>query len=130
MITDRFTMNGYLWKIRFVNPDDPELVDRTNILRVATTNPKDLVINLSNQLRGDFLMTVLVHELGHCALWSFGLLREIHRMTYPEYWIDMEEYFCNFLADYGLKVFKIAYKTIGYDAWKKIPPALEHVLSA
>lgn len=125
MITDRFTMNGYLWKVRFVDHNIPELVDRTDTLRVATTNPKTLTVSLSEELKGDFLMTVFIHELGHCALWSFGLMQKIHKMVLPEYWIDMEEFICNFLADYGFQVFKIAYKTMGYEGWKKIPEAFE-----
>lgn len=129
MTADRFTMNGYLWKVRFVDQNSPELVDRTGRLRVATTNPANRTISLSVALTGDFLMTVLIHELGHCALWSFGLLEQIHRMVYPEYWVEMEEFICNFLADYGLRVFKIAFKTMGYDAWKIIPEAFERYIA-
>lgn len=121
-------MNGYQWRVRFVLPNNPMLVDRTNILRVATTDPKLKVVFLSAQLRGDALLTVFLHELGHCALYSFGLLDDIHRMVRPEYWIDMEEFICNFLADYGLRIFKIAFRTIGYDAWKLIPTEFERYI--
>lgn len=122
---DHFTMNGDLWRVRFVDADDYMLVDRTGTLTVATTDPDTLTVNLSKELQGDFLMTVFIHELGHCALWSFGFLTQIRRMVKPEYRIDMEEFICNFLADYGMKIFKIAYKSMGYAAWKKIPEAFE-----
>lgn len=121
MAADRFYMNGYLWKIRFVEPDDQELVDRTGELKVATTDPKTLTVNLSNELRGDFLMTVFIHELGHCALFSFGFLDKIRKMVYPDYRIEMEEFICNFLSDFSLQIFKIAYSKMGYNAWKQIP---------
>lgn len=130
MITDHFTMNGYLWKVRFVESNDPMLVDRTNTLTVATTDPSTLTVYLSTNLYGDFLMTVFIHELGHCALTSFGLLDRIRKWVYPEYWVDMEEFICNFLADYGMKVFKIAYKVMGYDAWKIIPAEFERYIAA
>ena len=123
-------MNGDLWKVRFVEPDDQMLVDRTGTLTVATTDPKTLTVFLSLQLRGDFLMTVFIHELGHCALYSFGLLPRIHKMVYPEYWVDMEELICNILADYGLKVFKIAYKKMGYRAWEVIPYEFERYIAS
>lgn len=125
MITDRFTMNGYLWKVRFVDHNSSDLVDRTGILRVATTDPETLTVSLSEELRGDFLITVLIHELGHCALWSFGLLQRIHKMTRPEYWIDMEEFICNFLADFGYNIYKTAFRILGYDAWRIIPIEFE-----
>lgn len=118
-------MNGYSWKIRFVPHDSPMLVDRTGTLTVATTDPRTLTLYLSEELSGDFLMTVLIHELGHCALYSFGFLRRIQRMVLPEYRIEMEEFICNFLADYGFRIFEIAYQTLGYDAWKLIPRELE-----
>lgn len=123
-------MNGDLWKVRFVNPHDDMLVDRTNTLTVATTDPITKTVFLSSQLSGDFLMTVFIHELGHCALYSFGLISMIHEMVYPEYWIKMEEFICNFLADYGLKIFRIAYKTMGYNAWRLIPSEFEKYIAA
>lgn len=122
---DSFVMGQTHWDVYLVAPNDPKLVDRTGKLTVATTDPKDFSICLSSDLYGDFLMTVFIHELGHCALWSFGLLPRIHDWTYPKHWIDMEELICNILADYGLWIYKTAFQTLGYEAWKKIPSELE-----
>ncbi len=123
-------MNGYIWRIKFVNPNSPNLVDRTRQLRVATTDPKDFCIYLSEDLKGDFLIKVLVHELGHCVMVSFNLIDEIHRMVYPEYWIEAEEWICNYIADYGMKIFNIAYSILGnYKAWEVIPHELEKMVS-
>lgn len=119
-------MNGYSWKIRFVRANSPMLVDRTRTLTVATTDPVTHTVYLSDYLKGKFLITVLIHELGHCALYSYDLLREIHRMTKPKYWVDMEEFICNFLADYGQELFNVAYSSLGYDAWKVIPAAFDN----
>lgn len=125
-----FVMNGYLWHVRRVLSNSPLLIDRTDRLTVATTDTETLTVNLSSQLEGDFLIRVLLHELGHCALFSYGLLDEIHKMVYPEYWIDAEELICNIIADYGLKIFTSAYKIMGYDAWQIIPPEFEKLLAA
>lgn len=127
---DSFSMNGYLWHVKFVNPYSLKLVDRTRILRVATTDPNDLCIYLSEELKGDFLIRVFIHELGHCVMFSFNLIEELHRMVYKEYWIEAEEWVCNFIADYGMKVFKIAYSIIGnYNAWIFVPKELEKIVS-
>lgn len=130
MNNDRFSMNGYSWKIKFVKGHNPMLVDRTGKLTVATTDPESTTVYLSESLSGDFLMTVFIHELGHCALYSFGILKEIHRMVYPKYWVDMEELICNFLADFGLRIFRIAFSKMGYDAWRMIPSELEKMFAA
>lgn len=124
-----FILNGYYWQIKFVDPTDPMLVDRTGIRTVATTDPKAKCVYLSSTLQGDFLTRVLIHELGHCALVSFNLTDDIRKMVRPQYWIDAEEWVCNFIADYGLKIFKIAYSVLGEDAWTLIPYELEKFIS-
>lgn len=107
-----FYMNGYLWLVEFVDPDDPVLVDRTNKLRVATTDPTALIIYLSSQLNGDFLKRVFLHELGHAVMISYNMLEELHRMVKPRYWVEAEEWICNFVADYGSSIFEIAYSIL------------------
>lgn len=121
-----FHMNGYHWRVRFVPKDSYELVDRTNTYRVATTDPKTLCIYLSNELYGSFLKHVFVHELGHCAMWSYNLLDDIHQMVKPQYWIDVEEWICNFIADYGLMIFDIANQLgFGQNAMILVPSEIE-----
>lgn len=127
MVTDRFKMNHDSWQVRFVDPDSQMLVDRTGILTIATTDPPAKTVYLSNQLQGDFLITVFIHELGHCALYSFGFLERIQRWVKPQYQIKMEEFICNFLADYGMMIFKTAFSTLGYNAWKIIPGEFEKI---
>lgn len=126
---NQFTMNGYLWQIVFVDPYDPMLVDRTDALTVATTDPTTLTVYISNELSGEFLTHVLIHELGHCAIFSFDLLYDIHRMVKPKYWVEAEEWVCNFIADYGAKIFSIAYSVLGDDAWIFIPYELERLIA-
>ncbi len=130
MAMDRFNMNGYSWQIKIVNPHDPKLVDRTNTLRVATTDPSDHCIYLSEELKGDFLKIVLIHELGHCAMISFDLFDQIHKVVYPEYWIEAEEWICNFIADFGMIILNTAHSILGnYDgAWMFVPFEIENML--
>ena len=121
-------MNGYLWRVYIVPANSPELVDRTGERRVATTDGRTHCIYLSNQLQGNFLITVLVHELGHCIMISYNLLYDIHKMVKPEFWIDAEEWICNFIADYGLKIFSVAYSLLGDYALQFIPHELEKMI--
>ena len=120
----RFTMNGYLWRVCFVEPSDPMLVDRSGTLTVATTDPSTMTVYISNAIHGDFLCRVVIHELGHCAIFSFGLAEDIRRMTYPEYWIEAEEWVCNFIADYGLTIFEA-----GYSILDDIPYEIERLIT-
>lgn len=86
-------------------------------------------IFMSRSLSGALLIKVLIHELGHCALVSYGLLDDIHKVVKPEYWILAEEWVCNFIADYGAKIFSIAYSVLGNDAWMFIPYELDKVIA-
>ena len=122
-------MNGYLWHVRIVYPTHPMLVDRTDTQRVATTDPETMTVYISNELSGHFRNTVVIHELGHCAMISYDLLDDIHRMVRPEYWIEAEEFMCNFIADYGIQMYKIAYRVLGEYALLYLPQELERFVS-
>ena len=75
------------------------------------------------------LTRVLIHELGHCAIFSFDLLDDIHRMVHPRYWLEAEELVCNFIADYGMKIFSIAYKILGDRAIDVVPREVERMIA-
>ena len=122
-------MNGYSWKAVYVRPNDPMLVDRNAVLTVATTDPSTRTVYISNSIHGDFLVRVLVHELGHCAIFSYNLLPDIHRMVYPKYWEEAEEWVCNFIADYGMSIYRAAYDILGFSALDMIPQEIERLIS-
>lgn len=124
-----FRLNGLLWRVQFVPSDSKYLIDRTSTLRVATTDPHTRTIYLSFSLRGDFLRRVLLHELSHATMISYDILDYIHARVDPEYWLDVEEWVCNFLADYGGQVFQIASDVLGHDAWRFVPTELNKLLS-
>lgn len=124
-----FYMNGYTWSVKTVSPFNPVLIDRSGRRTLGTTDTSNLTLYLSSELYGESLIKVIIHELGHCAIYSFGLDLDIHKMVKPEYWIDAEEWICNFLFDYGLKIFKTAGKVVGLDALNYIPQEIERLVS-
>lgn len=126
-----FSMNGYFWEIETVSPNSDLLIDRTEKRRVATTDPDKFKIYLSEELLNNkpFLLKVLVHEIGHCVIFSYNLFDEIHKMVYPDYWIEAEEFLCNFIADYGLTVFNIAKSYLGDYAINIVPKELEKLVA-
>lgn len=60
---------------------------------------------------------------------SFDLLPKIHEMVKPEYWVEAEEWICNFIADYGLRIYAAAYDILGEEAWLYVPHDLERLLA-
>ncbi len=126
---DGFYMNGFYWRVKHVPPYSSALIDRTGTLTVATTDPKTGYVYLSEDLTGSFKIRVLIHELGHCALLSYGLLDDIHSSVPPELWIDAEEWVCNFIADYGMYIFMSAYSVLGNDAIRSVPYELDRLIA-
>lgn len=128
-MTRSFRLNDLLWRVQFVPHNSKYLVDRTSTIRVATTDLNTLTIYLSDRLAYPFLKRVLLHELGHATMLSYGVLDYIHDRVDPEYWIDVEEWICNFLADYGGQIFETARDILGHDAWRFVPTGLNKLLS-
>lgn len=123
MITFRIGKDD--WQLRVVNPGSNALIDRTGSLCLATTDPHTMTVCISNELSGDMLTRVLIHEMAHCAIWSYNMADDIHRMVKPEYWIKAEEWICNFIADYGYEIFKAAQDVLGSRAIVVIPDLID-----
>lgn len=112
-----FVLNGYFWRVVIVDQSDLRLIDRTGNSRLATTDPSMREVCLSNVLSGDMLSRVLIHEIGHATLVSYGLLEELHAMVYPDMWVKAEEWVCNLVADHGAEMQAVAYRILsGKDA--------------
>lgn len=93
---------------------DDVLIDRTGNRRLAVTDPSTRRISLSSSLSGKLLETVLIHEIGHALMISHGLIMAIHSAVLPEFWVDAEEWLCNYVATYGREIFNIASDLLGY----------------
>lgn len=126
---DSFVMNGYVWQVIIVPAWSACLIDRNGIRTVATTDPNTLCVYLSSDLRGAFKRRVVAHEMGHACCFSYHLLDEIHDCCYPERWVDMEEWICNFVADYGEQIFDITYKIVGNKALQYMPTMYERMVA-
>lgn len=126
---DSFYMNGDFWTVRFVNPTNRILVDRTGTLTVGVTNPVDRTVYLSSALRGNFLTRVTLHELAHAMMISYGYLEQIHLYCKKRYWIDMEEFIANLIADRAYEIFERAYDIVGDQAIRFVPYGMERLVA-
>lgn len=126
---DEFYMNGLHWNVRWTKSTDPILVDRTGSLTVAVSDPDRMTIYLSNELRGSFLTTVVLHELSHAMMISYGYLEQIHRYCKKQYWVDMEELIANLIAQQAKEIFQRAYDIVGDEAIRFVPYELERLVA-
>lgn len=124
----RFVMNDYLWKVITVPANSRCLLSRTGPT-VGTTDPNTLCVYISEELTGEFKKHVIAHEMGHAACFSFHLIPQIRDCCYPDRQIQMEEFICNFVADYGEMIFSITYKILGDSALAQVPYYLERMMA-
>lgn len=108
-----FVLNGAVWRPVLVDRDDPRLIDRTGTTGLATTDPSTMCVYLSNRLRGLDLEVVLTHEVGHCAMHSYGLLESLHAIIPEDTWVDVEEWVCNYPASRGREIIHAANTALG-----------------
>ena len=99
--------------MQFVSPHDSVLIDRTGERTLAVSDYSTKIISIANNLYGELLNRVFIHELGHCVMFSYGLLPGLHRMVKKQYWVEAEEFVCNILADYGQFVIGTARDVLG-----------------
>ena len=125
----QFYMNGDLWRVRFVSPNDNVLIDRTGKRTLAVSDYSTMTISIANNLHGELLNRVFIHELGHCVTFTYGLLPERHRMVKKGYWVDAEEFVCNILADYGHFVIGTARDILGNQFTYVAPVRAERMIA-
>lgn len=125
----QFYMNGDLWRVQFVPPQDDVLIDRTGKRTLAVSDYSTMTISIANSLNGELLNRVFIHELGHCVMFSYGLLSDLHRMVKKRYWVDAEEFVCNILADYGHFVIRTARDILGNQFTYVSPVGMERMIA-
>lgn len=91
-----------------VSRDDPRLVDRTGGRKLATTDQGTRLVCISEDVGPDLLQNVLIHEACHCAMVSYGLLPNLHAIVAREDAIGIEEWACQFVANYGKQIISAA----------------------
>lgn len=92
-----FTVNGIEWTLVPVEPDNTQLLDELGNYRLTITDfPKRKFTilrsgkrksNINEAIGRDYDIRVLIHEICHCVLYSYGLLYDIHKAVKKGYWI-------------------------------------------
>ena len=106
-------VNGEVWHVNRVSPDNHLLVDRTGTRRIATTDPFNRSINISADVVPPLLDRVLLHEVAHAITISHGLLGSLRTHIPPELWVLVEEWSVELLEKYGIEAIIITSESLG-----------------
>lgn len=92
-----FTMNGIEWTVRKVPHNSHMLMRSDGSRTVGMCDRGTKEICISDMLRGGFLRKVLIHEVTHSAMMSYGI----------DMSVEQEELFCSLVATYGDEIFDV-----------------------
>ena len=93
-----FTINGHLWQLLFVNPNNHQLYRENGTVTLGVTDSSTRTVYINNRLSDFMTQKVISHELVHVACFEYGYT--VNR--------DCEELIADFLATYGRDIFEIA----------------------
>lgn len=92
-----YRINNKTWNIRFVQSDSPMLMRSDGSYTVGMCDRTTQTIYISELLHGKFLRKVLLHEITHSAMCSYGI----------DMSVEQEELFCDLVATYGDEIIGI-----------------------
>lgn len=92
-----YQINNKTWNIRLVQSDSPMLMRSNGVYTVGMCDRTTQTIYISDLLQGKFLRKVLIHEICHSAMFSYGI----------DMSVEQEEMFCDLLATYGDEIIGI-----------------------
>ncbi len=100
-------VNGLNWKIKFTNKESDLIVDGTT--RLGVTDRNNLTVYLFDGLYGNLLRKVLLHELTHVWLFSYGYHLDV----------GVEELICGFVDSYAQDIVFMAEDLLDKNIFKE-----------
>lgn len=92
-----YQMNGKTWNIAFVEHHSNMLKRSDGSYTVGMCDNSAQTIYIADNLQGKFQRKVLLHEVAHSAMFSYGI----------EMSVEQEEMFCDLIATYGDEIIGI-----------------------
>ncbi|MGN0345922.1 MAG: hypothetical protein ACI4DU_01420 [Lachnospiraceae bacterium] len=92
-----YRINNKTWNIKLVRSDSHMLMRSDGSYTVGMCDRTTQTIYISDLLQGKFLRKVLIHEICHSAMFSYGI----------DMSVEQEEMFCDLLATYGDEIIGI-----------------------
>lgn len=94
-------INDIIWNISFEPTNSPKLKKPLGESSVGVCDLKNHCIYINENAQGEFLKKILLHEITHAFIYSYGLSFDYLK----------EEYLADFIASYGEEILSI-YKKI------------------
>lgn len=104
---------GHVWRVVRVSPDDPLLMDRTGIQRIATADPTSKVIRISWDVTPPFFDQVYLHEATHAIMEEAGVNELLSQLPDERQQVLAEELLAWFLETHAIEVIDAVSSSLG-----------------
>ena len=104
-----FYMNNYRWEVVTVSSTSKWLRRSDGVLTLGVTDCNEMIVFISQHLRGSLFRKVLLHELTHAWMFSYD-----YKLP-----IEQEEFVCDFLASNAEDIIAKADEIICYSLNKR-----------
>lgn len=104
---------GHVWRVVRVSPDDPLLMDRTGIRRIATADPTSKVICISWDVMPPLFDQVYLHEATHAIMEEAGVNDLLSRLPDERQQVMTEELLAWFLEHHAIEVIDAVSRSLG-----------------
>lgn len=104
---------GHVWRVVRVSPDDPLLMDRTGVRRIATADPASKVIRISWDVMPPFFDQVYLHEATHAIMEEAGVNDLLSQLPYERQQVMAEELLAWFLETHAIEVIDAVSSSLG-----------------
>lgn len=104
---------GHVWRVVRVSPDDPLLMDRTDIQRIATADPTSKVIRISWDVMPPLFDQVYLHEASHAIMEEAGVNELLSRLPDERQQVLAEELLAWFLETHAIEVIDAVSSSLG-----------------
>lgn len=96
-----------------MSPGDPFLMDRTGVLRIATADPSEKVIRISNAVMPPLFDKVLIHEAAHAMMEEAGVSDLLAQAADERQQVFAEELLAWFLETHAIEVVDAVSRALG-----------------
>lgn len=90
-------INGCNWRVAFVPGNSRKLIRQDGSRTIGMCDCNDMAIYLFDGLHGALLKKVMLHEVTHAAIFSYGVYMDL----------EQEELFCDLLSTYGEEIIDV-----------------------
>lgn len=106
-------IRGSVWRVARVSPGNPFLIDRTGVLRIATTDPVGKVIRISYAVPASLFDQVYIHEAAHAMMIEAGITDVLWQVTEERRQVLTEEMLAWFLEHHAIEVIDAVSQSLG-----------------